>query len=145
LTRISLSCIVPSATAGISKCCPTVWRLPPLMPDTVSSASRPKRVLTASEKLRDASNSAAPLLSSHREAIEANLKRAEEATKQLHAVPSLSSIGSGTDRASTPWSPPRSQSVATDADYNFQSDSESEQQQPHEFFIAFDIETLKLM
>jgi hypothetical protein len=102
-----------------------------LTTDAVPSASRPKRVLTASEKLRDSSNTAAPLLSSHRDAIEANLKRtrAEEVAKQLQAS-TESSIGT----TSTPG-PSQSQSVTDPADNN-QSDSESEQQ-PREFCIAY--------
>ena len=50
--------------------------------NTASSAPRPKRLLTASGKLLDASNSAAPTLSAHKHAIEA--KRASDDAAKRH-------------------------------------------------------------
>ena len=47
--------------------------------DATSSASHPKRLLMASGKLLDASNSAAPALSAHKHAIE--VRRADKAAK----------------------------------------------------------------
>lgn len=92
--------------------------------NTVQS-THPKRSLTASGKLLDASNSAAPTLSAHREAIQENLRRAEEAAQRLQPATSVTT-GSSTNQASTPRS--RDRSVTTEGldPGNHQSDSESE-------------------
>ena len=61
----------------------------------------PKQVLTASEKLLDASNSAVPTLSTHREAIQENLRHAEEVAQWFQPATSVTT-GSSTNQASTP-------------------------------------------
>jgi hypothetical protein len=94
-------------------------------------APRPKRLLTASGKLLDASNSAVPTISSHRYAIEA--KRAKDAKRrhdQLDA--SRSSLSVALDSpipTSTPSSPP-----ITDAP-DISSDSDQERQPRKSFFF----------
>ena len=101
---------------------PTKWtRLSAMTADATSSASRPKRSLTASGKLLDASNSAAPALSAHKHAIEA--KRADEAAKSK----STSSAASRADSA-TPSSPPIMDSL------QIGSDSDLESQRPRKHF-----------
>jgi hypothetical protein len=78
------------------------------------SAQRPKRVLTASGKLLDTSNSAAPTLSSHRQAILA--KRAEDAAAEAAEK----------SPTSTPSTPPITEVIDSDPD------SDPEHQQPRE-------------
>ena len=67
--------------------------------NTVQSTC-PKQALTASEKLLDASNSAESTLSTHREAIQENLRHAEEVAQQLHPATSVT-MGSSTNQAAT--------------------------------------------
>ena len=97
-------------------------------------STRPKRALTASGKLLDASNSAAPTLSAHREAIQENLRRAEAVAQRLPPATSVT-MGSSTNQASTPQS--RNRSVTTEGSDpdKHQSDSESEQRQLGEFQV----------
>ena len=102
------------------------------------TAPCPKQLLTASGKLLDASNSAAPTLTAHKHAIEA--KRADDAAKRhghqhLAPTPSESSRGSQSD-ATTPslaTAPPSefpdSPPVANESD-----ESDFERQQPHRCF-----------
>jgi hypothetical protein len=92
---------------------------------TADAAPHPKRSLTASGKLLDASNSAAPALSAHKHAIEA--RRADEAAKSKSA----SSVASQADSAVptlTPSSPPITDSLQID------SDSDLESQRPRKHF-----------
>lgn len=88
---------------------------------TDPSVPRPKRVQTASAKLLDTSNTAAPSLASHREAIETRRaieqKQAEDAARQNHET---------TPRCSTP---PRSPSEPV-TDPGNQSESDRSEQQP---------------
>jgi hypothetical protein len=92
------------------------------------SAQRPKRVLTASGKLLDTSNSAAPTLSSHRQAI--LTKRAEDAAaKAAEKSPT-----------STPSTPPITEVFGSDPD------SDLEHQQPREhstFNVHYNFSTNK--
>ena len=68
------------------------------------TAPRPKRLLTASRRLLDASNSAVPTLSTHKHAIEAQ-RASDQAAKQLQASKSLS-VASDTPIPSTSESTP---------------------------------------
>ena len=104
-----------------------------LTTNTIQSM-RPKWAFTASGKLLDALNSAAPTLSTHREAIQGNLRHAEEAAQQLQPATSVT-MGSSTNQASTPQS--RNRSVTTEGSDpdKHQSDSESEQRQLGEFQV----------
>jgi len=97
------------------------------------SVPRPKRITTASSKLLDASNIAAPTLSSHRQAIEAR-RQAEDATDQAdqhEATPQLSvvPVHVSTDSTPKPSSPAtdRLDDCATEPTPN--SDSEVEEVQ----------------
>ena len=100
-----------------------------LTTNTVQS-TRPKQALTASGKLLDALNSAAPTLSTHREAIQENLRCAEEAAQQLQPATSVTT-GSSTNQAPTPQSCDWSvTSEGSDPD-----NSESEQRQLGEFQV----------
>ena len=93
--------------------------------DAALSASRPKRSLTASGKLLDASNSAAPALSAHKHAIEA--RRADEATKSKSTL-SVASPADLSVPTSTSSSPPITDTLQTG------SDSDPESQQPRKCF-----------
>ena len=93
--------------------------------DAASSSSRPKRSLTASGKLLDASNSAAPALSAHKHAIEA--RRADEAAKSKSTL-SVASLADSSVPTSTPSSPLITDSLETG------SDSDLESQRPRKCF-----------
>ena len=81
--------------------------------DATLSASCPKRVLTASRKLLDASNLAAPALSAHKDAIEA--RQAHEAAKSKSTL-SVASPADLSALTSTPSSPLITDSLQTGSD-----------------------------
>jgi hypothetical protein len=95
-----------------------------------SSAPRPKRLLTASGKLLDTSNSAAPTLSAHKHAIEA--KRASDDAAKRQASTSLSVVSDAPNATSAHSSPPATEAI-TDPQA-ISSDSDAESQQPRECF-----------
>ena len=101
--------------------------------DATLSASRPKRVPTASGKLLDASNSAAPALSAHKNAIEAKRLADEAATasKRQATASSTLSVASQADLA-VPALTPLSLGIADTQQIS--SDSDLESQRPHKFF-----------
>lgn len=100
---------------------------PPGPLPTLLSAPRPKRITTASSKLLDSSNTAAPSLSSHKQAIEAH-RQAEDSTAPARpetapARPETATpISTVSDRVSTP---PRSSSPATDFQDDHANDATS--------------------
>jgi hypothetical protein len=91
-----------------------------------SSVPRPRRVTIASGKLLDASNSAAPTLTSHKHAIEA--KRADDAAKQAsHQIDVAASAPSSPVAAVQPVP-----SIDDDADT-----SDFEREKPSKCFIYY--------
>ena len=86
--------------------------------DATLSASCPKWVPTASGKLLDASNSAAPALSAHKDAIEA--KRAHEAAKSKSTL-SVASLADSSAPTSTPSSPLITDSLQTGSESDLES------------------------
>ncbi|KAF8241165.1 hypothetical protein L208DRAFT_11685 [Tricholoma matsutake] len=93
--------------------------------NTAPSAPRPKRLLTASGKLLDTSNSAAPTLSAHRQAIQA--KRAEVAAAAAEQSQPLTSSRPSEVAypTSTPSTPPATEVLGSEVDLDL------EHQQPH--------------
>ena len=90
------------------------------MPLTNPSVPCPKQVQMTSAKLLDTSNSAAPSLSSHQEAIQA--KWTEDSIRQNHETTPVA-----TSKCS---SPPRSLSELV-TDLGNQSESDNSEPQPH--------------
>jgi hypothetical protein len=100
------------------------------------SAPRPKRILTASSKLLDSSNTAAPSLSSHKQAIEARRRAIVAADRATDRDDTASVL----DRMSTP--PQSSSPPGTDfqGDHNanptLDSDSEVEELPNSESYLS---------
>ena len=82
---------------------------------------RPKRIPVASSKLLDSSNTAAPSLSSHKQAIEAHrqAEHSEQSTDHRNQDESLAPLSKAPDQISMPQDP-RPSSPGTDTN----SDSE---------------------
>jgi hypothetical protein len=101
----------------------TFLHLPPAPPFPMSNNSdsnhapatsvpRPKRIPVASNKLLDSSNTAAPSLSSHKQAIEAH-RQAEESTDHRDQDRSLAPLSNVPNQISMPMDP-QSSSPGTD-------------------------------